>query len=65
MSYTLEDFATDCRNALRADPGQSGQEKVLDFVRKALLTKNSSPPTCRLPCPKIATSFIGMKNSVF
>ena len=37
MSYTLEDFATDCRNALRADPGQSGQEKVLDFVRKALL----------------------------
>ena len=36
MSYTLEDFATDCRNTLRADPGQGGQEKVLDFVRKAL-----------------------------
>jgi len=36
MSYTLEDFATDCRNALRADPGQSGQEKVMDYVRKAL-----------------------------
>ncbi|MEC7203602.1 MAG: hypothetical protein VXW49_08025 [Pseudomonadota bacterium] len=37
MSYTLEDFATDCRNTLRADPGQGGQEKVLEFVRKALL----------------------------
>ena len=36
MSYTLENFATDCRNALRADPGQGGQEKVLNYVRKAL-----------------------------
>ena len=36
MSYTLENFATDCRNALRADPGQSGQEKVMGYVRKAL-----------------------------
>ena len=36
MSYTLEDFATDCRKR-PVDPGQGGQEKVLEFVRKALL----------------------------
>lgn len=36
MSYTLEDFAADCRGALRADPGAGGQEKVVGFVQKAL-----------------------------
>ena len=36
MSYTLEQFASDVRDTLKADPGQLGREKVLDLVRKAL-----------------------------
>lgn len=36
MPYTLEQFAADVHDALKVDPGQSGREKVLDFVRKAL-----------------------------
>ena len=36
MAYTLEQFAADCRTALRADPGLGGREKVRDYVAKAL-----------------------------
>lgn len=36
MSYTLDDFAADCRAALAADPGPDGIEKVRTFVEKAL-----------------------------
>lgn len=36
MIYTLEEFASDCRDALKADPGLGGQEKVKDLVKKAL-----------------------------
>ena len=36
MSYTLEQFAADIHETLKADPGPGGQEKVLDYVRKAL-----------------------------
>jgi len=36
MSYTLKKFASDVHDALKADPGQDGRKKVLDFVRKAL-----------------------------
>jgi hypothetical protein len=35
MSYTLEQFAADCRTALLADPGPDGREKVRQFVSKA------------------------------
>ncbi len=37
MAYTLEQFAADCRAALRADPGQAGREKIRDHVAKALM----------------------------
>jgi hypothetical protein len=40
MTYTLDKFAADCHDALKADPGQAGREKVLGFVRKALKDKD-------------------------
>ena len=39
MSYTLDQFAADCHDALKADPGQAGREKVLEYVKKALKDK--------------------------
>ena len=36
MSYTLDQFAADCRNALEENPGQAGQQQVCDLVQKAL-----------------------------
>jgi hypothetical protein len=39
MAYTLDQFASDCHDALKADPGQGGREKVLACVRKALADK--------------------------
>lgn len=36
MAYTLEQFAADCRAALKADPGPAGREKVREYVSKAL-----------------------------
>ena len=36
MSYTLEQFAAECHDALEADPGIGGQQKVCDLVQKAL-----------------------------
>lgn len=36
MGYTLDQFAEDCRSALKADSGVPGQEKVRGFVEKAL-----------------------------
>ena len=36
MTYTLNKFAEECHDALKADPGPAGREKVLDCVRKAL-----------------------------
>ncbi len=36
MTYTLEQFAADCRAALQADPGTGGKEKIRDYVSKAL-----------------------------
>ena len=35
MSYTLEEFAADCRAALQADPGPAGREKVRQCVSRA------------------------------
>ena len=36
MAYTLDQFASDCRSALQADPGLGGQKQVCAFVEKAL-----------------------------
>lgn len=36
MSYTLDQFAADCRKALKADPGPAGREKVRQHVERAL-----------------------------
>ena len=36
MSYTLEQFAADCRAALQADPGPAGRENVRKCVERAL-----------------------------
>ena len=35
MSYTLNQFADDCREALEADPGPDGLEQVRQAVSKA------------------------------
>lgn len=35
MSYTLEQFASDCRDALRANPGPAGRESVRQLVSRA------------------------------
>ena len=35
MGYTLDQFAQDCREALLADPGPDGRQKVCDYVSKA------------------------------
>jgi len=39
MSYTLEQFAKECHDALKADPGQAGRENVRKCVVKALKDK--------------------------
>ena len=36
MSYSLEQFAADCKAALKADPGTAGRQKVRDLVSQAL-----------------------------
>lgn len=40
MPYTLESFANACRDALKADPGQGGQESVRGLVSKVLKDKD-------------------------
>lgn len=35
MSYTLQQFAADCRSALAADPGPGGREQVRRYVSRA------------------------------
>ncbi len=35
MSYTLEEFAADCRAALDRDPGPAGREEMRKFTEKA------------------------------
>lgn len=35
MTYTLEQFAADCRAALTKDPGPAGREQVRTFVERA------------------------------
>jgi hypothetical protein len=39
MSYSLDQFATDIRGALKADPGTGGKEAVCKLVSKVLLDK--------------------------
>ncbi|MBM3485358.1 MAG: hypothetical protein FJX67_01815 [Alphaproteobacteria bacterium] len=40
MSYTIQDFATDCRKALAAQPGPAGRETVRRCVERALKDKD-------------------------
>jgi len=40
MPYTLDQFAADCREALKADSGPAGQEQVRQIVQKALKDKD-------------------------
>lgn len=40
MPYTLDEFAADCRAALKADPGPGGREKVRRLVERALQDKD-------------------------
>ncbi|HVO95825.1 MAG TPA: hypothetical protein VMT22_23425 [Terriglobales bacterium] len=39
MNYTLEKFATDCKQLLRADPSPAGREKVRALVEDVLKDK--------------------------
>jgi predicted metal-dependent enzyme (double-stranded beta helix superfamily) len=39
MAYTLDQFASDCRTALKADPSPKGREKVRQAVERALRDK--------------------------
>lgn len=36
MAYTLDEFAADCRNALKSDTGPGGREAVRECLRRAL-----------------------------
>ena len=36
MSYSLEEFCADCREAIKADPGEGGREKVRQNLEKIL-----------------------------
>lgn len=36
MGYTLEQFAKECREALKAEPGPGGRKKVVDIVQNVL-----------------------------
>ena len=53
MSYTLEEFARDCKAALQKDPGPAGREEVRTYVSRACLDEefrdkhlsdNDAPP---------------------
>ena len=35
MTYTLEEFASDCKAALLKDPGPAGREEVRTYVSRA------------------------------
>ena len=39
MNYTLEKFATDCKQLLRTDPSPAGREKVRELVEDVLKDK--------------------------
>src|SRR5262245_24326715 len=36
MGYTLEQFAAECRQILKAEPGPAGRKKVCDIVQRVL-----------------------------
>ena len=40
MAYQLEDFCTDAREALAADPGHDGREKVRRYLEKLLANED-------------------------
>jgi len=46
MSYTLEQFCTDCRAAIKADPGDGGREKVRQNLERLLHEKDFVDANC-------------------
>jgi hypothetical protein len=40
MEFTLDQFASECRQILKADPGRIGREKVRDLVKEILKDEN-------------------------
>ncbi len=36
MSYTLDQFASDCREAIETTPGKAGREQIVEHVKTAL-----------------------------
>lgn len=40
MSYTLDQFAADCRAALLKDPGSAGREPVRRYTEKPALIQS-------------------------
>lgn len=36
MAYTLEEFAADCRDALKTDPGPGGRARIRECLQRAL-----------------------------
>jgi hypothetical protein len=40
MTYTLEEFSTDCHDALTEDPGAGGREKIRTQLEKLLLNED-------------------------
>lgn len=78
MAYTLEQFAAQCREALKKDPGPAGREEARkcvvractdpDFVRTHLGPENESPRTVLYEDPDLgfcilAHVYIGAKGS--
>ena len=39
MSYTLEEFAADCKSTLVAEPGPEGREKIRGLLERVLADK--------------------------
>lgn len=46
MTYTLDQFAADCRRALKADPGAGGREQVRQMLEKLLLEDDFVDANC-------------------
>lgn len=77
MPHTLEQFAAACREALQADPGPAGREKVCALLRDALQDKDFIAATTRADGPErlvlyedpdlgftiLAHAYQGAKNS--
>lgn len=52
MSHTLQDFAAACHDALKAQPGPQGREKVRDLVREVLQDRQFVESTITADMPE-------------